>query len=158
MILCSGRCVCVWIYRLVRGGFRAEDLNCGRIIMGVRSIGRANIIPARSQPQNSTLVRAYLSCFFFTLLFVPPSVFSQKIFAQSKMKACECSSWFESNLQPFLYFLPCYIPQYHRVQSKLHTMELWEMHHFSFYCATSLLFSWCTASDLIVSPHYAVSL
>lgn len=125
--------------------------------MGSRSIGRANIIPARSKPKNSTLVRAYLSCSFFHAPICPSFCIFTKDLCTVENEGLWCSSWFESSLQPFFYFLPCYLPQYHRVQSKVHSMELWKCTTFLFYLATSLLFSWCTASDLIVSTHYVVT-
>lgn len=87
----------MWIYSLVRGGFRAKDLNGGqwpvRIIMGV--LGTAEVLAeqilnplvlSRRRALRSAHIYSALS---FTLLFVPPSVFSQKSFAQSKMKACD---------------------------------------------------------------------
>lgn len=71
----------MWIYSLVRGGFRVVDLNGGqwpvRIIMGV--LGAAEVLAEqilnllalrRRRALKSTCIYSALS---FTLLFVPPS-------------------------------------------------------------------------------------
>lgn len=94
MILCAGRCVYAWIYSLVRGGFRAEDLNGGqwpvRIIMGV--LGAAEVLAEQilNPPKKSTAVSAYLFCSLFHSPVCPSfSIFTKNLCTVENECACE---------------------------------------------------------------------